>query len=223
MRSLKRIERILSGARFIKPSKNDGETFNVLQGKTNSLEMSIVKRLKPTNVYAVFMHGNDLPRIGSSVHIFRLVKIRLVELKRLIRNVLTEDYNSPTIPAALDPNEIQFSDAYPKWGNPQSKDLKRKSPAELRTKQAMDALAKMGLTKNAAYMKKITQELLSFVESMNPTELFTAEPQDIAEDFAQQILGVHDNLGTSLEGTSHHLFPVPVFGWDKLQVLFLDG
>lgn len=170
-----------------------------------------MKGLKSADVYAVFVHGIDLPRIGSSVHIFSLVKIRLVELKRLIRNVLTEDYNSPTIPAALDPNEIQFSDAYPKWGNPQSKDLKRKSPAQLKAKQATDELAKMGLTKNASYMKTITQELLSFVESMNPTELFTAEPKDIAEDFAEQVLGVQHNLRTLFKRSTDHLFPVAVF------------
>ena len=194
----------------------------MLQRIPNRFEMSIVRRLKPTDVDAAFVHVYEVPQGCRFVHILRKVKIRLNELKKIIRSILIEDYNSPTIPADVDPSEQQFKNAYPKWGNPQPKELKRKTPAEAKTKQVIDILAQRGLTKNAVHMKKITQELLPFIEAMNPSSLFIADPSEIADDFSEQVLNT-SNLGTSLEGTSHHLFPVPVFGWDKLQVLFLDG
>lgn len=121
------------------------------------------------------------------------MRIRLSELKSAIRRILKEESDRPTISSDLDPGEKEFKDKFPKWGNPQSKDMKRESPAQVKAKQVTQILQAKGLTKNAVAKKKVVHELLPFIEKMDPADAFVADPDDIASQFAKEVLGVQGN------------------------------
>jgi hypothetical protein len=115
------------------------------------------------------------------------MRIKLIELRRLVRTVLKEVGDKPTISADLDPGEKELKAQYPKWGKGSS--VKQTSPAQVKAKQVATILSKKGLTGDPTNQKKITQGLLQFIEKMDPTDVFTADPDDIATAFAQQVLG----------------------------------
>ena len=117
------------------------------------------------------------------------MRIKLVELRRIIRNVLKEVGDKPTISADLDPGEQELKAKYPKWGSPQAEKIKQDSPAKVKAKQVATILSKKGLTGDPAKQKQVTQGLLQFIEKMDPTDMFASDPDDIATAFAQQVLG----------------------------------
>lgn len=121
------------------------------------------------------------------------MRIKLIELRRIIRNVLKEVGDKPTISADLDPGEQELKAKYPKWGSPQAEKLKQDSPARVKAKQVAAILSKKGLTGDPAKQKKVVQDLLPFIEKMDPTDVFASDPDDIANAFAQQVLGVQKN------------------------------
>lgn len=96
----------------------------------------------------------------------------------------------PTISADVDPAEKQLMGKYPHWGNPQAEKMGAESPAKVKVKQVTKILAAKGLTSDAVAKKKVTHDLLPFIEKMDPGEMFAADPDDIAREFAAQVLGV---------------------------------
>jgi hypothetical protein len=118
--------------------------------------------------------------------------IRLAELRKVIRGVLKEALPSdrPTISSELDPDEKELMAKYPHWGNPQAEKVKQASPAQVKAKQVAKILQAKGLTADAAHKKKVTYELLPFIEKMDPGDMFVADPDDIAVQFAAEVLGV---------------------------------
>lgn len=117
------------------------------------------------------------------------MRIRLSELKRIIKKVVNEAYDTPTISSELDPGEQELSTKYPRWG----KNAGQASPASVKAKQVTKILQAKGLTTDAANKKKVTHELVPFIEKMDPADMFAADPDEIAADFASQVLGVHRN------------------------------
>lgn len=120
------------------------------------------------------------------------MRIRLSELRRVIRKVLKEALPSqrPTISADVDPAEKQLMAKYPHWGNPQAEKIGVESPAKVKMKQVAKILAAKGLTTDAAAKKRVTNDLLPFIEKMDPGEMFAADPEEIASEFAAKVLGV---------------------------------
>jgi hypothetical protein len=120
------------------------------------------------------------------------MRIRLRELKNIIKKILREAYDTPTISSDLDPSEKEFQQKYPRWGSPHAKrdSVKHASPAEIKAKKVVAILQAKGLTANAEHKKKITQSLLSFIEKMDPGDMFVADADSIAADFAEDVLGV---------------------------------
>ena len=123
------------------------------------------------------------------------MKIKLAELRKVIRGVLKEaaPAQRPTISSDLDPGEKELQDKFPKWGNTQNKKLKHDSPAAVKTSLVTQILRAKGLTADAGNQKKIVQGLQSFIEKMDPAEAFAADPDDIATEFATKVLGVNNN------------------------------
>lgn len=123
------------------------------------------------------------------------MRIKLAELRQVIRKVLKEALPSqrPTISADVDPAEKELMGKYPHWGNPQDKSMKQESPAKVKMKQVAKILAAKGLTADAARKKKVTNDLLPFIEKMDPADMFAADPDEIATAFAAEVLGVSGN------------------------------
>lgn len=99
----------------------------------------------------------------------------------------------PTISSDLDPGEKELQAKYPHWGNPQAEKIGQESPAKVKMKQVAKILQAKGLTADAAAKKKVTNNLLPFIEKMDPTDMFAADPDEIANEFAAQVLGTHGN------------------------------
>lgn len=118
------------------------------------------------------------------------MRIRLTELRTIIRGVLREAQDASTISSELSPDEKEFQEKYPKWGSPRAQKFKQSSPGSVKAKQVAKILAAKGLTADAGHKKAVTQQLLPFIEKMDPAELFIADPDDIATEFATQVLGV---------------------------------
>ncbi len=116
------------------------------------------------------------------------------ELRRVIRTVLKEEMSGdrPTISADLDPDEKKLKDKHPNWGYGRQK-MGGDSPAKVKAKQVEKILAAQGVTNDAHNKKMVVHELQPFIEKMDPQEMFTADPEEIAAEFASQILGVHSN------------------------------
>ena len=122
------------------------------------------------------------------------MRIKLAELRQVIRKVLKEAMPSqrPTISSDLDPGEKELQAKYPHWGSPEAERNKigQESPAKVKMKQVAKILQAKGLTTDAALKKKVTNDLLPFIEKMDPAEAFAADPDEIATAFAAQVLGV---------------------------------
>ncbi len=118
------------------------------------------------------------------------MKFKLFELKRIIRKLIKEAQDVPTISSDLSPDENEFKSKFPTWSSRQAKQLKQESPNTIKFKQVAAILTKMGLTADAKYKKLMTQKLPEFIENIDPVDMFLAGPNDIANDFAEQVLGV---------------------------------
>jgi len=118
------------------------------------------------------------------------MKFKLVELKKLIRKLVKEAQDTPTISSDLSADEKTLRDKFPTWGDPRAKELKRESPNTVKLKQVTAILTKMGLTADARHKKLVTQKLPGFIDDIDPVDVFIAEPGEIANKFAQQVLGV---------------------------------
>lgn len=123
------------------------------------------------------------------------MRIKLSELRQVIRKVLKEALPSqrPTISSDLDPGEKELMKKYPHWGNPQAEKIGQDSPARVKMKQVAKILQAKGLTVDAAAKKKVTNDLLPFLEKMDPTDMFAADPEEIASEFAAKVLGTQGN------------------------------
>src|SRR5689334_18902729 len=119
------------------------------------------------------------------------MRIKLAELRQVIRKVLKEAMPSdrPTVSSDLDPGEKELQAKYPHWGNPQAEKIGAESPAKVKMKQVAKILQAKGLTSDAAAKKKVTHDLLPFIEKMDPADAFAADPDEIATAFAAQVLG----------------------------------
>ena len=95
----------------------------------------------------------------------------------------------PTVSSDLDPGEKEFMARYPHWGNPQAEKFKQDSPVTIKVKQVAKILQAKGLTADAAAKKKVTHDLLPFIEKMDPSDMFIADPDEIAQSFASEVLG----------------------------------
>lgn len=122
-------------------------------------------------------------------------KIGLKALRNLIESIVREALDTPTISADLDPHEKELAKKFPSWASPSSRvdNLKQSSPAQTKAKQVAAILQAKGLTQDAGNKKKVTQGLLKFIEDMDPTDAFVAEPDEIASDFAKKVLGSRDS------------------------------
>lgn len=107
--------------------------------------------------------------------------MRLKELRILIRNLLKEDMT--TIPARKSPAEKEFSSELPSWGKQQNKELKRQTPVQVKAKQVSDLLKKKGRDNTASGAKIITQQLIPFLEKIDPQDLFVMDASEIAQEF----------------------------------------
>lgn len=125
------------------------------------------------------------------------MRIKLAELRQVIRKVLKEAMPSqrPTISSDLDPGEKELQDKFPHWGSPKAEREKigQDSPAKVKMKQVAKILQAKGITADAGAKKKVVNDLLPFIEKMDPAEAFAADPDDIATAFAAEVLGMHGN------------------------------
>ncbi len=123
------------------------------------------------------------------------MKIELKELRRIVRTIIKEasPVQRPTISSDLDPNEKELSARHPNWGSSRAKEKSVSSPASVKAKQVAKILAATGVTSDASNKKKVVHELLPFIEKMDPQEMFISDPEEIATEFAQKILGVNPN------------------------------
>jgi len=115
------------------------------------------------------------------------MKIHLWELRQILRKIISEDYNSPTISSQLVPSEQEFKKKFPRWGS-SGEQIKHKSPFAIKAKQVTAILTKMGLTSDAAKKKKIVHELIPYIEDLDPIEMFEMDPSDIATKFEKDVL-----------------------------------
>lgn len=101
----------------------------------------------------------------------------------------------PTISSDLNPDERELQNKFPQWGNPKAERerIGQESPAKVKMKQVAKILQVKGLTMDAGHKKKVTNDLLPFIEKMDPAEAFAAEPDEIAIAFATQVLGARSN------------------------------
>jgi hypothetical protein len=121
------------------------------------------------------------------------MRIRLTELRRLIRQAIKED-NRPTISSDLDPGEKELKDKFSSWGSPASRrEIKQDNPAMIKTKKVTAILQQQGLTANAENKKKITHDLLPFIQNMDPADAFVMGPEEIAAKFAEEVLDQRSN------------------------------
>lgn len=124
------------------------------------------------------------------------MRIKLAELRQIIRGVLKEavPQQRPTISSDLNPDERELQNKFPQWGNPKAERerIGQESPAKVKMKQVAKILQVKGLTMDAGH-KKVTNDLLPFIEKMDPAEVFAAEPDEIAIAFATQVLGARSN------------------------------
>lgn len=125
------------------------------------------------------------------------MRIKLAELRQIIRGVLKEavPQQRPTISSDLNPDERELQNKFPQWGNPKAERerIGQESPAKVKMKQVAKILQVKGLTMDAGHKKKVTNDLLPFIEKMDPAEAFAAEPDEIAIAFATQVLGARSN------------------------------
>lgn len=125
------------------------------------------------------------------------MRIKLAELRQIIRGVLKEavPQQRPTISSDLNPDERELQNKFPQWGNPKAERerIGQESPAKVKMKQVAKILQVKGLTMDAGHKKKVTNDLLPFIEKMDPAEVFAAEPDEIAIAFATQVLGARSN------------------------------
>lgn len=116
------------------------------------------------------------------------MKIRLSELRRIVRDTLNED--RPTVSAQLDPKEREMAQELPSWGKQnRGEPAKQQSPADVKAKQVAAILSKKGLANDPGNKKKITQMLKPFIEKMDPQDIFVADPDELAQEFAASVLG----------------------------------
>lgn len=118
------------------------------------------------------------------------MRIKLVELRKIIRSVISEAQAAPTISADLDPNEKELAKKFPTWSAPAAKRIGAESPASVKAKQVARILQAKGITADAGAKKKTTHELLPFIQKMDPADAFVMDPDDIASKFAEEVLGV---------------------------------
>jgi len=118
------------------------------------------------------------------------MRIKLNELRSFVRKIIKEAFDTPTMSSDLDPGEKELAAKFPKWGEPSKMNMKQDSPVSVKSKQVAAILAKKGLTADAAMKKKTTQQLQQFISQMDPGDMFVADPDEIANDFAAQVLGV---------------------------------
>lgn len=118
------------------------------------------------------------------------MKIRISSLRNVIRSVIKEAQDTPTVSADLDPGERTLRNQFPRWGTTGSRELNPGSPAKVKAKQVTRILADRGVTSDAAQKKRVTQELQSFIEDMDPSDMFAAPADDIADAFASRVLGI---------------------------------
>lgn len=117
------------------------------------------------------------------------MKIRLSELRHIVRDILSEAF-ADTVPAHLDPKERELSQELPKWSKQNPGEVtKQASPADIKAKQVANILLKKGHGNDPASKKKITQQLKPFIEKMDPQDVFIADPDEIAQSFAAEVLG----------------------------------
>ena len=67
------------------------------------------------------------------------MKIKLRELRRYVAKVISEAYDSPTIPAQADPHEQELAKKYPKWCKNRNEEegLKNPSPTSIKAKRVI--------------------------------------------------------------------------------------
>jgi hypothetical protein len=126
------------------------------------------------------------------------MKIKLVELRKIIKTVMKEAQGASTISAQLDPNEKEYKSKFEKSNQPVSRHrgaegqkFGQDSPARVKTKQVAAILQKKGLAADAEHKKKITQMLPGFIEKIDPQEMFTMDADELATMFSSQVLGVN--------------------------------
>ncbi len=121
------------------------------------------------------------------------MKIKLHELRRIVRSVIREA-QTPTMSAQLSPDEREMKQELPTWGKTAHGEVpKQQSPADIKVKQIAKILSAKGLADDAGNKKKITQGLKAFIEKMDPGDLFVADPDEIAQNFASEVLGIQGN------------------------------
>jgi len=124
------------------------------------------------------------------------MRVPLKELRRVVREVLKEEMpvQRPTISSDLDPNEKTLAAKHPHWGSSRAKETSGvSSPAKVKAKQVEKILSATGVTSDAANKKRVVHELLPFIEKMDPQEIFITDPEEIATEFATNVLGISSN------------------------------
>lgn len=112
------------------------------------------------------------------------MRIKLCELRRIIRDIVKEAHDSPTISSDLDPHDKELMSKYPRWGNPQAP--KMGSNIDVKVRKVQAALKQRGLTTNAENKKKVTQDLPKFIRNMDPSDVFLATTDELADQFIEQ-------------------------------------
>lgn len=115
------------------------------------------------------------------------MRIKLSELRQIVRNVLSEAEDARTVSADLSPDEQELKSKYPNWGKG-GNNFKQDNLVKVKAKQVANVLQRMGLTKDADNMKKVTQNLIPALEKMDQQELFVTDPEEIAQQFAAKFL-----------------------------------
>jgi hypothetical protein len=100
-----------------------------------------------------------------------------------------------TVSADLSPDEKELQTKFKSPSSPVSRDrgvdghkFQQDSPAKVKAKQVAKILQSKGMTQDAENMRKIKQDLLPSLEKMDPQELFAADPEEVATQFASKFL-----------------------------------
>jgi hypothetical protein len=113
------------------------------------------------------------------------MRITVNELRYVIReSLLGEDQDSVTISDELSPDEQELRDTVPRM-KAGSGSLKASTPQQVKLNAVKAVLARMGYGKDVAHKKAITQRLPPWLDEMDPTDLFMAEPEELARQFAE--------------------------------------
>jgi len=120
------------------------------------------------------------------------MKIKLSELRKVLRKIIKEAHDTPTLSDELVPSEQEFDKKFPNWSGPNNdRYVKHQSPASVKAKQVSNILTKRGVTTNAANKKKVIQQLIPYIEEIDPIEMFEMGPEDIADRFSKDVLNLN--------------------------------